>query len=318
MDLTGVTAHDDLIDQPVLRNGSCRSGARSLFGNGSACFSLCFLTPDNPCNGKAQSAGDNQKNRIKRIVVDRQISGNTRNAVSQCADSRECAEDRTDRTADHAGNEWLEEAQINTENRRLRDAESCGHGRRNRHGFCLGISDLETDRKAGAELGEVGSGSDRHPGIEADRSEHAGFNDVVHMVQAHDDRNRVERAHDAGTERVPDQNLRPLKDEGLKTGKDRSYDDKCEQRGNKYSSDRCDKEVDDLRHMLMQPFFNFAHKEHGDDDRDDMALIAHTRNRRKRIGADLEVAEQVPGRDDAVRDAEECVDCVRIACIPCI
>jgi hypothetical protein len=49
--------------------------------------------------------------------------------------------------------------------------------------------------------------------------------------------------------------------------------------GDKNRDERCDKEIDDLRHMLVEPFLQKAHEQNGNDDRDDVALIAGLLNR---------------------------------------
>ena len=133
---------------------------------------------------------------------------------------------------------------------------------------------LQTDCKAGAELCEVRSGCNRHPGIQACLGEHAGFNDIVHMVQTHDDGPRIDRAHRAGTDRILDQNLRAGENPCLKLCEDRANDCEGDIRSDQNRGQRCDEQIEHFRHMFMQPFLDLTHDEDGDHDRDDVSLIA--------------------------------------------
>ena len=70
--------------------------------------------------------------------------------------------------------------------------------------------------------------------------------------------------------------------------------------------------------MLMEPFLNLGHNKDGDDNRDNVALVSNPLDRTYHIIADLNVTKQIPGRNLSVCHAEECVDGLRITCVPCI
>ena len=252
-------------------------------------FLFLFFLPEDPCAGEGDGARDQQDDGVLDRIVDGEITGDAGHAVSGRAEAHEGCQQSADGTADTAGDEGLEEAHVDTEDRGLRDAERGGHGGRDSDGFGLLVSDLEADRKAGAELGEVGGGGDGHPGVQAGLGEHAGLNDVVHVVQAHDDGPGIDRAHDTGADGVADQDLGTCQNVCLQGGEDRSDDPEGQESSHKDGAKRGDEEVDHLRHMLMQPLFDHAHEPDGDNDRYDVALIAGPLN-----GDDI--ADQVPAR----------------------
>ena len=182
-----------------------------------SCFLLrLFFLEDHIGNDKCQTAGDCKNDRVKECVVDGQVTRDTGNTVSGSTDAHKCSHKSACSAADHTCDERLEEAHVNTEDSRLCDTESCGHGRRNRNCLCLIILGSETDCKAGAELCKVRCRSDRHPGIQTLGSKHTGFDNVVHMVQTHDDCTRIKSTHDHRTERVSDQLLCSVENERLK------------------------------------------------------------------------------------------------------
>lgn len=71
-------------------------------------------------------------------------------------------------TAEQTGQEGLDVAQVDPEDRRLGDAEQAGHGHRHRDGLDLHIAGLEVDREASPTLGHVGHGPDGQQEVDAD------------------------------------------------------------------------------------------------------------------------------------------------------
>ena len=58
-------------------------------------------------------------------MVDRQIAGNTGNAVRRCAKAHNRAEPRTDCAADYAAHERTQKPQVDTEDSGLGNAQGC-------------------------------------------------------------------------------------------------------------------------------------------------------------------------------------------------
>ena len=249
--------------------GSCYCGSRSC-----RCLLGSILFPEHAGQEECETAGDSKDDGVKQSVVDGQISGDTGNAISCCADAHECCYKSTNSTTDHAGDEGLEEAHVNTEDSGLCDTESCGHGGRNRDRLSLLILSLKTYCQAGAELREVSSRCDGHPCVESCLSQHTGLDNVVHVVKTHDNRPGIESTHKACADGVADQNLCECKDVCLSSSEDRADDPKCEESRYKYSGQRSYEQVDHLRNVLVQPFLNLTHEEYCDNDRNDVALVA--------------------------------------------
>ena len=230
--------------------------------------------PEHGGQGKCDAAGDGKDDGVLKRVGNSEVSGDTGNAVSCRAEAEDSSHQGTCSAADHTSDEGLEEAHVHTEDSGLGDTKSCGQGGRDSHGLGLLVLDFQTDSKAGAELCEVRCGRDGHPGVEAALSQHTSLDDVVHVVQTHDDGRRVNSAHDTSADGVPDQDLCSCKDVGLQGGEDRSDDPQGQECGDKNGGQRGNEEVDHLRDVLMQPLLDLAHDEHGDNDRDDVSLIA--------------------------------------------
>ena len=96
------------------------------------------------------------------------------------------------------------------------------------------------------------------------------------MVQTHDDGDRVDGTHCSGADTVScsDEPLRAGENVCLSSGEDRPDDHEGKECGDKYCCKRSDEEVDDFRHVLVKPLLQFTHEVNGDDDRNDMTLIA--------------------------------------------
>ena len=127
-------------------------------------FRILFLKQD-PGSYERNAAGNREQNRVEQRIVDGEITRETGHAVSRRAESHQRAEKRTDCAADHAGEEGLIEAHVDTEDCRLGNAERSGECRGYRDAFGLLTSRLDADREAGTELCEVCRTCNRHPGV---------------------------------------------------------------------------------------------------------------------------------------------------------
>ena len=87
----------------------------------------------------------------------------------------------------------------------------------------------------------------------------------------------VEAAHDeaADAEGQGEQRLDAADDAVFDGHEDGSDDGEGQVAGDKDADQRGDEEVKHGGNDLVQPFFQKAHDPHGDDDRDDVALVAH-------------------------------------------
>ena len=158
-----------------------------------------------------------------------------------------------------------------------REAERRGQ----RYALQFRVPALNRNGKTGTELGEVRGGSNGHPDVQpAFNRQHAGFDDVVHMMETHDNRERIQRAHDQRTDaaRLADQPCRAFQNPGFQLGEDRPDNDEGRKSGGQYRTQRRDKEVDHFRHVLMKPFFKGRHQPDSQDYRYDMALITDLGN----------------------------------------
>ena len=70
--------------------GSCYLGNRSC-----CCLLGLILFPDHACQEECKAAGDRKDDGVKQSVVDGQVSGDTGNTVSSCADAHECCYEST-------------------------------------------------------------------------------------------------------------------------------------------------------------------------------------------------------------------------------
>ena len=120
------------------------------------------------------------------------------------------------------------------------------------------------------------------------------------MVQAHDDGERIDSAHDSGARAVTDgdEPLGSRKDPVLNDGEDGTDNGEGEIRGHYYGDERSYEEVDHLGYVLMQPFFKRGHKQDCQYYRDDVTLIAYLLDR---------IEEYRPGGN-----------CFRRADVPCV
>ena len=127
------------------------------------------------------------------------------------------------------------------------------------------------------------------------------------MVHAEDDRYRVDGADErtAEAERDGEQELEAVHDAVLDPGEDGADDGEREGAGDEDGHERGDEEVEHVRNMLVQPLLEHAHDEHGDDDGDDVALVALERHVVEAEELDLRNAA---GGHDRARRRGGCLD----------
>ena len=100
------------------------------------------------------------------------------------------------------------------------------------------------------------------------------------MVNAGHDGDGIQTAHDEGTdaEGQLDEGLHAVDDAVLNGGEDGADDGQRQIAGDENGNQRGDKQVKHGRHDLVQPLFNLRHDPDCNDDRDDVALVAHQRD----------------------------------------
>ena len=185
--------------------------------------------------------------------------------------------ERTAGTARQTAQEGLKVAQVDAEDGRLSDAHEGRHGGGQCHGFDLLILALEGDGQGCTALGHVGGAGQRQPVCVAELGQLAEVNDRVHMVNAGHDGDGIQTAHDEGTdaEGQLDEGLHAVDDAVLNGGEDGADDGQRQIAGDENGNQRGDKQVKHGRHDLVQPLFNLRHDPDCNDDRDDVALVAH-------------------------------------------
>ena len=183
-------------------------------------------------------------------------------------------------TAQQAAEEGLEVAQVHAEDGRLGDAHAGGQGRGQGHGLDLGVLALEGHGQSGTALCHVGGAGQRQPVGIAVAGQLAQVDQGVHVVDAGHDGDRVQAAHDEGADAVGqgDEGLHAGDDVVFQLGKHGTDGGQGQVTGDEHGHQRGDEQVKHGGHHLVQPLFDLAHEPHGDDDRDDVALIAHQRH----------------------------------------
>ena len=96
------------------------------------------------------------------------------------------------------------------------------------------------------------------------------------MVQAHNDSEGINCAHHerADAEAHGDQRLSAVKHPGLYGRENRANNGKGDKSGGKDGTQRRDEQINDLRHMLMQPLFNDTHQINRQNNGNHVPLIA--------------------------------------------
>ena len=118
-----------------------------------------------------------------------------------------------------------------------------------------------------------------------------GLNNVIHVVQTHNNGPGVNGSHSAGADGVAYQDLRAGENHGLQVCEDRADDGKCDVGCHKNRGERRYKQIQHLRDMLVQPFFNLTHQEYGKHDRNDVSLVSGLLDREDK---------DVPGGDSSL------------------
>ena len=236
------------------------------------------ILPHHQGENEGNAAGNGQQDGVEQGLVDNQVAGEAGNAVAAAPQAHNGAEHGADCAANHAADKGLHEAEVHAEDGRLRNAQRSGQRGGHRHGTGLHLMGLYSHRQTGAALGEVGSGGNGHPDIQPlSAGEHTHLNHIVHMMQAADHRQGVDGTHHQGAHAIAHRH-QPLgkgQDVGLGSGEDGSDDGKGNKGGSQHRHQGGDKQVNDLRHNLVQPLLNPAHEPHGDNHRNHVALVAH-------------------------------------------
>ena len=183
-------------------------------------------------------------------------------------------------TADQTADKGLKVAQVDTEDGGLGNAHAGRKGGGQGHRLNFGVLALEGNGKSGTALGNVGGTGQGQPVGEAKLGQLAKVDQGVHMVDTGHNGDGVQTAHDEGTdaERQLDQGLNAVDDAVLQRGEDWADDSEGEITGNENGDQRGNKQVDHGGHNFVQPLFNLAHQPHGNDNGDNVALVADQRN----------------------------------------
>ena len=137
------------------------------------------------------------------------------------------------------------------------------------------------------------------------------------MVDAGHDGDRVQAAHDEGADAVGqgDEGLHAGDDAVFQLGEHGADGGQGQVTGDEHGHQRGDEQVKHGGHHLVQPLFDLAHEPHGDDDRDDVALIAHQRHRVQAAEHRLHHVDAVgngPGVLQVGVDHDHADDCTQI------
>ena len=188
---------------------------------------------------------------------------------------------RTAGTAGQTAEEGLEVAQVHAEDGRLGDAHAGRQSRGQSHGLDLGVLALEGNGQSGTALRHVGGAGQRQPVGVAVTGQLTQIDQGVHVVDTGDHSDRIQAAHDEGADAVGhgDQCLYAGDDAIFQFGEHGADGSQGQITGDEHGHQRGDEQVKHGGHHLVQPLFDLAHEPHRDDDRDDVALIAHQRHR---------------------------------------
>ena len=264
----------------ALRGGNCLRGR--LFRCSHCLRLLLFLRQaEEPRDHKGHAGrnrhGNDVLDRMVQVQQDAEDAGHARAGRAQ-ADDRGIQ--RAACAANRAGDKRAEEPQVDAEDGRFGDTHERGKRSGQRHGFELFVPGLECDCERRAALRDIRRRGQRQPVGQAVGTDLAEVNDRVHMVDARDDRRRIQAAHDerTNTERDGDQPLHAVDHEIFHSGKHRADDGKRQVAGHKYAYQRSDEQIKHGRYDLVQALFEETHHPHGDDDRDHMSLITDQRH----------------------------------------
>ena len=193
-----------------------------------------------------------------------QEAGNAACASAAC----ECIEER------------LHEAQVDTEDDRLRDAEECRYDRGDVESALLLILRARCDSGSGTALCDDGARDDGVERIDARRGEQLDLKGIEDVVDTEDDDDLMQAADDEAADAVRqgEERLDGAEDGELNPVHDRADDQEAEDHGDEERQERRDDEVNDVRDEGLEPFLELRSEDAEDEGRQDGTLVADDRH----------------------------------------
>ena len=188
-------------------------------------------------------------------------------------EARNCA--RT-RAADETVNERLHKAQVDTEDRRLCDAEERGNRRGDVKGTLLCIVRTRRDSDRSTALRNDRTRDDRVERVKPRRCEQLYLKRVEDMVHAEYDDDLMHAADDESANAVRElqEGTHRTEDANLKRVHDGSDDEESQQHRDKQCQERSYDEVDDVGHEGLEPLLQTRGKDAEHECGQNRALIA--------------------------------------------
>ena len=261
------------------RSGACR--VRRAARHGQAAVLTAELAA---ADEQGQHKGHDDGNRHGQQEVE-PVFGVDGQDAGQAADTDRDGDDaRADRDhgrtgrADHAADEREDILHIDTEQRRLGDAQIARDAGRDVDLLGALVASLQEDHaKDGRALRDVGQ---RDHGPEAGAVvgvDQLRVDGVCHVVQAGHDDGRIEQAKEGGEEQLDvgvQAHVDDVCDEITDLPADRADDGVCDKHGRHQRTEGHDDHADDFRADLLEELFQIDQDKAGHDGGDDLSLIA--------------------------------------------